>query len=162
MTKDEFISLPLRTALGVVYDLLAQQIERAAKPDVARPPKYDDRFPKKKGFYVWVSEMTLEDMTWWRGRKAESAASGGQYAEKDAKWVAKFDKWIAWRQLFPSDVWSGTRGDDRATAAPPSRDPELHAWGNDGGGAASPPRSVSSGGGYSDADYGGGDQEIPF
>jgi hypothetical protein len=168
MNKEDFTGLPLRTALGVLYDVFAQPLERVAKPDVPRPPKYDDRFPKKKGLYVWVSEMTLSDLTWWRGKKAESAASGGQWAEKDSKWVGKLDKWIAWRELFPAEVWSGTRGDDRATAAPPSREPALHAWDNAGSRGSAGARQSSSdttGGGFSDADYGNKTDEddiIPF
>lgn len=165
MTRDEFEALPLRTALGVIYDTLERDLADVEKPFVPRPPKYDDRYPKKKGLYVWVSEMTLDDMIFWRGKKAESAAGGGQWAEKDAKWVTKFDKWIAWRQLFPAEVWSGTRGDERATAAPPSREPELHPWEGNGKKRNSEPPPTAGGGGYSDADYGSKSEDddfIPF
>lgn len=159
MTREEFEALPLRTALGVIYDLLARDLAHTEAPRVARSPKYDDRYPKKKGLFCWVSEMTLDDMTFWRGKKAESAASGGEWAEKDAKWVTKFDKWIEWRRLFPNEVWSGTRGESRATAAPPSRDPALHPWGDKKKADSSPP---PAGNGYSDADYGSTDNDDGF
>jgi hypothetical protein len=116
-------------ALGIIYDLARPKLEPMPRPFVPRPPKFDDRFTRKRGQFCWVSEMTLDDIEWWRGKKAESADGGGQYAESDRKWVAKFDKWLEWRRLFPSEVWSGTRGDDRATAAPPSREPRLYPWG---------------------------------
>jgi hypothetical protein len=128
MTRDDFVTLPLQTALGLIWDVDSSKLQQMDRPSVPKSPKYDDRFPKKKGSFVWVSEMTLEDLTWWRGKKAESAASGSEWAEKDAKWVTKLDKWIEWRRLFPSEVWSGTRGEDRATATPPTREPALHAW----------------------------------
>jgi hypothetical protein len=129
VTKEEFASLPLQTALGLVYDMAAAKLSPLPRPPVPRPPKYDDRMSRKKGFFVWVSEMTLDDLVWWENKKRESAASDSPYAEKDGKLADKLAKWIEWRRLFPTEVWSGTRGDDRATAAPPSRDPKLNAWG---------------------------------
>lgn len=135
MKKEEFASLPLKTALELIYDMAVAKLEPLPRPSVPRPPKYDDRLARKNGF-VWVSEMLLADLIWWREKKREGAASGGPYAEKDAKLVEKLSKWIEWRSLFPTEVWSGTRGDDRATAAPPSRDAKLQRW---------PARSQSSG-----------------
>lgn len=163
MNKDEFTSLPAPTALGVIFDMLAATLAHVDRPQIPRPPKYDDRFPKKKGFYVWVSEMTLDDLTWWRGKKAESAAGGGEWAAKDAKWLTKFDKWIEWRRLFPYETWSGTRGEDRATGAPPSRDAALHAWAPRNEPPAPKASPPNGGGGYSNADYAPpDDDEIPF
>jgi len=137
MTKEEFSTLPLKVALELVYDMAHAKLEPLPKPTLPRSPKYDDRLPRKGGF-IWTSEMLLADLIWWREKKRESADGGGQYAEKDAKLVAKFDKWIEWRTLFPTEVWSGTRGDDRATGAAPSREPRLQPWGE---------RSTKSGGG---------------
>lgn len=119
-------------ALGLIYDVASARLRDMPRPQVPRPPKYDDRFTRQRGSFCWCSEMTLDDLVWWRGKKAESAASGGDFAERDGKWVAKLDKWIEWRRLFPNEVWSGTRGEDRATAKPPSREPELHPWGERG------------------------------
>lgn len=129
MTREEFVALPAPLALGLVYDMARAKLEPMDAPRAARPPKYDDRFPKKKGFFVWCSELDLNSLEWWRGKKAESVAAGTEWAEKDAKWVAKLDKWIEWRRLFPYEPWSGTRGEDRASGAPPSRDPKLYPWG---------------------------------
>lgn len=139
MTKEEFCSLPLSIALAALYEVNTATLAHMTKPAVPRPPKYDDRFSRKKGHYCWMSEMTLDDLTWWRGKKAEGAAGGGQYAEADGKAVAKLDKWIEWRRVFPSELWSGTRGDDRATGKPPSRDAELHPWGERSNGGRRPP-----------------------
>lgn len=136
MTREEFAALPPMLALGLIYDVASSRLRELPAPSVPRPPKYDDRFPKKKGFFVWVSEMTFDDLVWWRGKKAESAEGGGEWAEKDGKWVVKLDKWIEWRRLFPSEVWFGTRGDERATAASPCREPALHAWGDRKNGSA--------------------------
>lgn len=141
MNKEEFTSLPVPLALGVLWDIAQPKLEAIEMPIVPRSPKYDDRFSRKKGFFCWVSEMALDDLTWWRGKKAESAAAGTEWAEKDAKWVAKLDKWIEWRRLFPYETWSGTRGNARATAAPPSKDAALHAWGPRGASTSAPVES---------------------
>jgi hypothetical protein len=128
--RAEFCALPPAIALGLIYDVASAKLREMPVPPIPRPPKYDDRFPKKKGFFVWCSELDLNSLEWWRGKKAESVASGSEWAEKDEKWVAKLDKWIEWRRLFPYEPWSGTRGEDRASAAPPSREPALHPWGD--------------------------------
>lgn len=144
MTREEFCDLPLKTALGIIFDLERQRLESVPKPDIPRSPKYDDRLPRKGGF-VWMSEMLVADLIWWRAKKQESVESGGQYADKDAKTVSRLDKWIAWRALFPTETWSGTRGDNRATAAPPSKEPKLNPWGDTGrpnGGRNAPPPSA--------------------
>lgn len=142
MNRDQFTDLPLKTALGILFDIAHAKIEQIPAPTLPRSPKYDDRLPRKGGF-IWTSEMLLADLIWWREKKRESADGGGQYAEKDAKLVGKLDKWIEWRSLYPSETWSGTRGDDRATAAPPSKEPKLQPWGertgNSGGQRASTP-----------------------
>jgi hypothetical protein len=141
MNRDEFTTLPVPLALGVLWDIAQAKLEMVERPSVPRPPKYDDRFPRKKGSYCWVSEMTFDSLEFWRKKKAEGAAAGNEWSEKDAKWVAKFDKWIEWRRLFPYETWSGTRGDDRAVARPPSKDPALHEWGPRSGSTSAPVES---------------------
>ncbi len=129
MTKDEFTALPAALALGVLFDIAHAKLEQIPAPPVPRPPKYDGKLTRKKGEFCWLSEMTLEDLEWWCGKKRESAAAGGQYADSDAKAVARLEQWINWRRLFQFAIWSGKRGDDMATAAPPSRSPQMHKWG---------------------------------
>lgn len=128
MTKEQFLALPPIVALGLVYDMAAAKLSPMPLPEYAKPPRYDGRLSKKGGF-VWMSEMTLDDLTWWEAKKRESSAAGTQYSEKDGKSADTLAKWIAWRRIEPTAIWSGTRGDDRATAAPPSRDPVVHKWG---------------------------------
>ncbi len=128
MNRDEFTSLPLRLALGVIYDAMPKRLGEMKAPEIPRPPKYDGRLSRGQKGYCWMSEMLLEDLQWWHGKKLESADGGGQYADKDRKTADTLAKWIVWRSLFPSDVWSGTRGDDRATGKPPSREPAMHQW----------------------------------
>lgn len=153
MTKDEFQSLPLRLALGVLFDLLPG-IASVEKPRAPLPPKYDDRMPKKAGQFCWMSEMTLDDLSWWLGKTQESANSGSQYAEKDGKLAAKISHWVKWRQAFPNELWSGERNRVRVTGAPPSREPRLYSWDDvkrSGSGQSKPADD-----GYGDAPTGGG------
>lgn len=154
MTKDEFQSLPLRLALGVLFDLLPG-IASVEKPRAPLPPKYDDRMPKKAGQFCWMSEMTLDDLSWWYKKTSESANGGGQYAEKDGKLAAKISHWVKWRQAFPNELWSGERNRVKVTAAPPSREPRLHEWENNRS-SGNRSQSKPADDGYGDAPTGGG------
>jgi hypothetical protein len=132
VNREEFTGLPLRLALGVIWDAIgAGRFEMLPIVQVPRPPKYDGRLTRKGGFW-WLSEMDLNSLQFWCAKKKEGAASGSQWAEKDGKLAATMSKWIEWRTLFPNDVWSGVRGDDRATAAAPSREPALRQWDDNG------------------------------
>ena len=142
MTRDEFTSLPLRLALGVIFDAMPKRLGEMRAPDVARAPKYDGRLSRGSKGYCWLSEMLLDDLRWWHGKKLESAESGSEWADKDRKTADTIAKWITWRTLFPTDVWSGTRGDDRATAKPPSREPAMHQWENRGKAKTSEPTAT--------------------
>lgn len=171
MTKEEFSALPAGTRLEVLFDALRDQMTAmpvpTASPTAAatqwdpstRAPKYDAKLARRGG-YVFMSEMTLSDLEWWLTKKRESVASGSKYAAKDAKTAAELERWITWRRQSPSEAWSGIRGEARVTAAVPRRDPELHSWDEL---TELPPEPSTSGGLYSDEDYGGGsDEEIPF
>jgi hypothetical protein len=127
MDRSEFTSLPPAIALGILYDLLVE-LSGIDAPSVPRSPKFDGKLPRQGGF-VWMSEVDLETLEWWYEKKAESAAGGGQYAEKDAKLVPVLAKWLEWRRVFPFTQWSGTRGDDRAIATFPCKNPKLREWG---------------------------------
>ena len=165
MTREEFCGLPPSIALGLVYDLARAKLEPLPPPRAPLPPKFDAKIGRKGGF-CWASELTLESLEWWLSKKQESVDSGGPYADRDAKTVEALERFVAWRRACPADAWSGTRGKDRVTAAAPSREPELHAWGTRG----PAPLNVQPGdhdqqsrGSYSDDDYGAGsDDEIPF
>lgn len=124
MTRDEFMSLPGALALGLLYDANLG-LEHIEAPMVPRPPKFDMKIYQKGG-YVYASEFALRMLVWWRDKYSESAAGGGQYAEKDAKRAASLDRWIAWRICFPSDIWTGTRDDAEVVAKIPSHKPTLH------------------------------------
>jgi hypothetical protein len=128
VNRDEFASLPLRIALGLIYDMARAKLEPLPRLDVPKPPLYDGRLSKGGGF-MWMSEMVLADLEWWARAKKKSAESGGTYADKDRKTFETLTKWIAWRTLYPSDTWSGKRGDERVSAAPPSGNPRINEWG---------------------------------
>jgi hypothetical protein len=131
VTRDQFVALPLRIALGIIYDIArTPKLVDMPCPDVPKPPLFDGRLSKGKDGFVWMSEMLLRDLEWWRDAKQKTADTPEhKYADQARKAVATLTKWIAWRTLYPSDVWSGKRGDERVTAAPPSRDPGINAWG---------------------------------
>lgn len=129
MTREEFTSLPLKIALGVLYDIAAtSRLRDYPKPDVPRPPRFDGRHGKGKDGFVWMSEMAPGDLEWWANKKEASASDGGQYAAQNAKSARTLRAWLTWRDVFPHEPWSGKRGDDMVTARPPSRNPEVHPW----------------------------------
>ncbi len=124
MDRAEFTVLPVGVALGLLFDA-NPALAKAQAPELVKAPRYDGRIFKKGGFQ-WMSEMLAADLRWWRERKTESANGDGKYAESDRKSCAALDKWIAWREQSPNETWSGTRGDDNVTAAPPSKFPAIH------------------------------------
>ncbi len=143
MTRDEFINLPLKLALAVIWDMGgSKRLEQMRAPEIPRSPRYDGRLGRQGGF-VWYSEMDLESLRWWHKAKSESAQKDDQYAERNGKAAAALAKWVEWRELFPAERWRGTRGDDKVTAAAPSREPQLNEWNNNGSSnkRASSPRS---------------------
>lgn len=139
MTRDEFATLPPSLALKLVWDALhlGDHLGPMAPPRPPMPPKYDGKLYRKGGF-CFMSEMTLDSLTYWHEKARESANSGGKYAAKDAKKAETLERWIAWRTVEPTALWTGERGDRRVTAAAPSRDPELHEKDAGGGSFGGP------------------------
>lgn len=128
MTKDELLSLPPAIAIGLIWDASASLQSKLAgveKPRGPLSPKYDRRIYRKGG-YNYASEMTLESLTYWLGKKREGAASGSEWAPKDAKEASELERWVTWRTWYPNQVWSGTRGDGEMQAKAPSKSPTLH------------------------------------
>lgn len=129
MDREAFNALPpvmqLKVLARVVFDG-----ERLDEIDVGRrpfPPKFDMRIPRSGGFQ-WASEMDVESLTWWQKRFRESAAKGGQYAQKDAKRAKEIERWLAWRQWEPRTVWRGERFNVAVVAAQPSNKPAVHQY----------------------------------
>lgn len=162
MQRSEFTGLPLSLALGLLWDILsdddgfAEAMRNAEAIKPARPPKFDQILYRKEGI-MWASECDAEGLRWWHKRAAESAESGSQYAEKDAKLAKSLGFWIAYREQNPTAIWSGERNREQVTAKAPQSKPEVYP--RDGQRAA--PAAPSSSGGYSDADY-GSDDDLPF
>jgi hypothetical protein len=128
VTRDEYATLPPMIALGLIWDMARPKLEPMPRPQVPSAPRYDGRLSRGTMGFLWMSEMDLGSLEWWERKKRESAEGGGQYADRDKKGAAVLQAWIAWRKLFPHEVWSGTRGEDRVTAAPPSREPVVRPW----------------------------------
>jgi hypothetical protein len=158
MNRSEFCSLPPSVALGLIWDQcnLDASLGYVEAPKPARPPKFDQILYRKEGI-MWASECDAEGLRWWHKRAAESAESGSQYAEKDAKLAKSLGFWIAYREQNPTAIWSGERNREQVTAKAPQSKPEVYP--RDGQRAA--PAAPSSSGGYSDADY-GSDDDLPF
>ena len=160
MNRAEFTGLPVALALGLLWDALETEgrawLEAQEAPKPARPPKFDQILYRKEGI-MWASECDAEGLRWWHKRAAESAESGSQYAEKDAKLAKSLGFWIAYREQNPTAIWSGERNREQVTAKAPQSKPEVYP--RDGQRAA--PAAPSSSGGYSDADY-GSDDDLPF
>jgi hypothetical protein len=173
MNRNEFCSLPIHIALGLLYDANHATICTLPVPNATpatststpapsgdvRPPRFDARVPRRGGF-VYASEMLLADLEWWHTKKIEGARAGGQYAAKDQRLADELARFIAWRRVAPAETWHGVRGQKTVTAEPPRRDPVLRSWADRAPAKLAPPPPA---GGYGDADYAAsGDDEIPF
>ncbi len=130
MSPDTFYSLPPAIALRILVEgsaKLREIVEASEAPKVPRPPRFDQRISKKGGF-MWASECTLDDLTWWFNHKTERAAAGGAYAEKDAKLAKSLDYWVQWRRVEPIAPWSGERNHEAVTACAPSGKATVYEW----------------------------------
>jgi hypothetical protein len=136
MDRDDFLSLPVPLQIRLLFDALDEETSRTLlaqeAPKVPLPPKYDLAIYRQSGI-MWASETALEGLEYWRAKYKAGANGGGQYAAQDAKRVANIEKWIAWRQLFQSECWSGKRGDDDVVAKPPSTKPLVYPRPNGNG-----------------------------
>ncbi len=130
MTRDEFLSLPGGIAMRLLFDALPEDVKTRAlsaeKPRIPFSPKYDLKIFRKDGFQ-WASETNLESLRYWHDKAAQSAAGGGQYAEKDKKKADNLQRWIAWRECFPDAAWSGERDRAQVTAQQPSGKPMVYS-----------------------------------
>lgn len=115
-------------ALGLIYDVASERLRNIPMPHVPKPPLYDGRLSKGGDGFVWMSEMLLRDLEWWEAAKLKSAETVNQWTDQNKKSAATLAKWIEWRRVFPNEIWSGKRGEARATAALPSREPKLQSW----------------------------------
>jgi hypothetical protein len=128
MTRDEFVSLPLSLALGLLWDKsggMREALEKIEAPKPPRPPKFDQPIYRKGGI-MWASECNEETLRYWQNRYLESAEKGGEWAEKDEKRAKSLSFWIAWRRCEPNAVWSGERNREQVTASPPNAKPFVY------------------------------------
>lgn len=131
MTRDELESLPLAMQVRVLLDLaledpgLRERLAIAEAPRIEFAPKYDCRIRRKDGI-CWASEYDLQGLRFWLQKAEDGAASGSQWAEKDRKQAAALTRFAAWREQNPGAQWTGVRGDDAVTAAPPSSRPTVY------------------------------------
>ena len=158
MTKEEFASLPPAIALGILYDVAKSKLEPLEAPKTPMAPKYDGKLRRKGGTFCYMSEMELESLKFWHKTYSEKPDSD-EWADKNKKTATALKYWVEWRTCFPAVAWTGERDREKVTAAAPSRDPELHAWGDPG--AYQAPRAERS---FDDGPKPGApdDDEIPF
>jgi hypothetical protein len=114
--------------LSLIWDVASQRLRDLPAPEVPRPPRFDGRLRREGGF-VWYSELDLESLIYWRDKNAKSAEEGGKWAEANRKAADGLEKWVAWRELFPTAQWHGTRGDEKdCVGAVPARKPTVNKW----------------------------------
>jgi hypothetical protein len=154
MTRDEFVSLPIGVALGVLWDLAGAKLGTMPTPDVPRPPKYDSAIYRKDGV-SWASEYDVEGLRFWHAKKAQS--SDPKYAEKDAKAAKALSYWIAYRIADPHTPWTGERNRETITAKAPSAKPTVYPRDGQREQAQAAPIAAAD---FDDA--GTGDDDIPF
>lgn len=151
------MSLPLGMQVVLLFDQMPQRMASVAMPPIPRAPKFDGRLSRKGG-YCWMSELDLESLRFWHGKKSEPGKP--EFAEKDAKTAKELGYWIAWRMGEPQAIWRGERNRQPAQAKAPSREPDVHPW-EPRGGSSSAPAAASdsdyfSGGDDSDGSASGG------
>lgn len=143
MDRDAFLKLPPALALRVLFDCLDEETVRAIgnveAPKEPRCPRFD-RTIFRQGGVNYASECSLEGLRFWHKRSVESAASGGQYADKDRKNAEELARWIAWREWYPDAVWSGERNNQQVTAKPPTQKPTVYPRQGNGNRPAPPPQ----------------------
>ncbi len=144
MTRDEFAALPPAIALGLIWDVASDRLKRMPCPRVPGPPKYDGRLKRGTGF-VWFSELDLDSLEYWWAKNRDGAAAGGEWAERNGKTAATLEKWVAWRRLYPYEQWRGIRGEERAIARMPEREPVVNAWDEKPGGTGKKQQKQQSG-----------------
>lgn len=128
MFRDDFDKLPIGMRVTLIANKLFARDEFAMDevPKVPFPPKWDDKIRRKDG-YQWASETDLASLRYWHS-KAEEGSHSGEYAEKNAKQAKALSYWVAWREAFPSEFWTGGRDRRQVTAAAPSGKPRIHPW----------------------------------
>jgi hypothetical protein len=130
MTRAELLALPPVLAIKVIYDCLDEETVKAisAKEPIKAPqqPRFDLPLFGSAGV-SYASECSLSQIDWHMERAKKSVDSGGQWAEKDAKRLAKLAEWRTWRGCNPTVIWVGKRGDEEGVvAAPPSARPRQY------------------------------------
>lgn len=128
MKRSDFVALPTSTALGVIWDAfpaLAAKLEAVLVPKVAMSPKYDTVLFRSDGVQ-YASECDVSQLRYYLMRSEESAAKGGEWAEKDKKRAVALQYFIDWRLVEPHTRWSGERNREKVTAEPPSSRPKTY------------------------------------
>jgi hypothetical protein len=129
MEKSEFTRLPSTVVLGILYDILHEELELTPVPELPRAammPKYDTRC-RTKGGTVYASECDLGQLQYYFDRA--SRGTDPKYAEKNAKEAKALGFFIAWREQNPMALWSGERYmQGVVTAAAPTARPRVTEW----------------------------------
>ena len=125
LSPEEFAALPSAMALKLLagHPSIAKYLATLDLPKVPRCPKYDLKIYRKGG-YMWASETDLERLKFWRQRSLDSAAKGGQYADKDTKQAERLKYFIEFRTV-ESGAISLIRGDDMTDARAPAYKPRV-------------------------------------
>jgi hypothetical protein len=140
----------MRILLEVLLTLvpgLGDALKKREAPRVPLPPKYDFVIRRKEGIQ-FASETDLKGLRFWRdiyetGAKNEQ----NEHRDKDAKRVENIDRWIGYRECFPSENWSGKRDKTDVTARAPCGKPKLYP---------KPPNKRGAGGGTTTTQTGAG------
>lgn len=128
MTPEELSQQPWPVAckilMGMLPKSMTDKLALVEVPEPVRVPRYD-RKVYRKGGHQWASETDLDGLKFWAGRAEESLADGGQYAQQNQKQFDELNRWIAFREVYPTDAITITRGEDSVTAKAPSYKPEV-------------------------------------
>lgn len=129
MTREEFVSLTLRQALGALWDALdlGRTLQEYEAPRMPARPRFDQRIGTGKGIFVWASECDLDRLRQAHGRARASAEKPGEWQAQNAKEAKSLGFWREWREANPSAQWHGER--DRVpdtVAEPPSAIPRQY------------------------------------
>jgi hypothetical protein len=128
VNRSDFTGLPASVLAGILWDHVPELRERLADvlvPKVPGPPKYDTVLYRSDGVQ-YASECDAGQLRYYLMRSEESAAKGGEWAEKDEKRAKALRFFLDWRLAHPGVAWSGERNRERVTAEPPSSRPKTY------------------------------------
>jgi hypothetical protein len=131
MNRSDFTGLPTSVLAALLWDHVPEIRDALDRADVLVPkipsaPRFDTVLFRSDGVQ-YASECDAGQLRYYLMRSQESAAKGGQWAEKDAKRAKALQYFLDWRLVDPHSRWTGERNREKGVVAePPSSRPKTY------------------------------------